>query len=133
MVVFGSSFSAVFCWFGVMWAFRVARMVCWVVSVSWFAFSSCFGVGFFGSSQIDWRWGMCFWSVWASWVVVSGVSFGCSMWDAYSMSAHDALVSIGIVFGAIRCGTMAALAALRLVSRWLGCLMTVSGGWGRVG
>jgi len=63
MVVFGSSFSAVFCWFGVMWAFRVARMVCFVVSVSCFAFFSCLGVGFFGSSHVAWRRGMCFLSV----------------------------------------------------------------------
>jgi len=65
-------------------------------------------------------------------VGVSGVSCSCSMWDAYSMSAHDALVSIGIVFGAIWWGMMAAFAAFRVVSRWLGFLMTVRGGWGSV-
>ena len=85
--------------------------------MSCFALVSCVGVGFFGSNQIDWRLGVCFWSMLASCVGVSGVSVGCSMCDAYSISAHDAFVSIGIVLGAILWGMMAALAAFFIVSR----------------
>ena len=58
---------------------------------------------------------------------VSGVSRSCSMCDAYSISAHVDVLSIGSVFGAILWSTMAALAAFREVSRWLVCLMTLSG------